>query len=77
MRLEVVDVFFFTADNIVLTVLVRSLRHPPVRELGEVDEKYIIGTAEVLSLPQIKRYGNRIKEMRQESKRVTGSPTQP
>ena len=52
MRLEMVDVFFFTADNTDITELVRLYRHPPVGELGEVDDKYVIGTAEVLSFPQ-------------------------
>ena len=46
-----VDVFIFTADNIVMTVMVRLWWHPPVRELGEVDDKYVIGTAEILSFP--------------------------
>lgn len=58
-----VDVFLFTADNTGITDLVRQYRHPPVLELGEVDEKYVIGTAEVLPFPQ-KRYGNQTKEMR-------------
>lgn len=47
-----VDVFLLTADNTDITELVRLCRHPPVRELGEVDDKYVIGTAEVLSSPQ-------------------------
>ena len=37
-----VDVFFFTADNTDITELVRLYRHPPVGELGEVDDNYII-----------------------------------
>lgn len=32
--------------------MVRVKRLPPVRELGEVDDKYFIGTAEVLSYPR-------------------------
>jgi hypothetical protein len=31
--------------------MVRIKRLPPVRELGEVDDKYFIGTAEVLLYP--------------------------
>ena len=76
MRLDMVDVFCFTADNTVMTGRARSWRHPPVLELGEAADKYVIGTAEVLSSPQ-GRYGNQNKEMRQESKWVAGSPTQP
>lgn len=52
-----------TADNISMTVMVRAWRHPPVQELGEVDDKYVIGTAEILSFP-LWRYGNQTKEMR-------------
>lgn len=37
-----VDVFLLTADNIFETAMAREQRHPPVRELGEVDEKYTI-----------------------------------
>ena len=66
-----VDVFLLTADNTTMTVTVRSQWHPPVRELGEVDDKYVIGTAEILSFPH-KRYGNQNKEMRQESKQCAG-----
>ena len=51
MRLEMVDVFLVTADNTIITAMVRVEWHPPVRELGEVDDKYVIGTAEVLSFP--------------------------
>ena len=54
MGLEMVDVFLFTADNISVTTMAREQKHPPVRELGEVDDKYIIGTAEILSFPQKK-----------------------
>jgi len=61
MRLEMVDVFLFTADNIVVTVRARLWWHPPVRELGEVDDKYVIGTAEVLLSPQM-RYDVQSKE---------------
>ena len=46
-----VDVFLPTADNTVPTGKARSWRHPPVWELGEADDKYVIGTAEVLSFP--------------------------
>ena len=56
-----VDVFLFTADNIVVTVRARLRWHPPVRELGEVDDKYVIGTAEVLLSPQM-RYDVQSKE---------------
>ena len=42
MRLEVVDVFFFTADNISVTAMAREQKRPPVRELGEADDKYAI-----------------------------------
>jgi hypothetical protein len=63
MRLEMVDVFIVTADNTDISELVRLYWHPPVGELGEVDERYVIGTAEVLSFPQ-KGYGNQNKEMR-------------
>ena len=35
----------------------------PVRELGEVDDKYITGTVEILSFPH-RRYGNQNKGMR-------------
>ena len=52
MGLEMVDVFLFTADNISVTTMAREQKHPPVRELGEVDDKYVIGTAEILSFPQ-------------------------
>lgn len=58
-----VDALLLAADNTGITEMVRLHRYPPVRELGEVDEKYVIGTAEVLSFPQ-KRYGNQTKEMR-------------
>ena len=51
MRLDTVDVFLSTADNTVMTGKARSLRHPPVRELGEADDKYVIGTAEILLVP--------------------------
>lgn len=37
-----VDVFLLTADNISETDMAREQRHPPVRELGEVDDKYAI-----------------------------------
>ncbi len=56
-----VDVLLFTADNIIVTVLVRLQWHPPVRELGEVDDKYVIGTAEVLLSPRT-RYDVQSKE---------------
>lgn len=68
-----VDVLVFTADNTGTTDMVRWYRRPPVRELGEVDEKYVIGTVEILPFPQKKkkkkrkkrkRYGNQTKEMR-------------
>ena len=71
-----VDVFCYAVDNTAMADMVRPQRHPPVWELGEVDDKYVIGTAEILSFPQ-KGYGNQNKEMRQESKWMAGSPTQP
>lgn len=37
-----VDVFVFTADNIFEIDMAREQRHPPVWELGEVDDKYAI-----------------------------------
>ena len=37
-----VDVFMLTADNISVTAMARKQKHPPVGELGEVDDKYII-----------------------------------
>lgn len=37
-----VDAFMFAADNISVTDMVRIQKRPPVRELGEVDDKYII-----------------------------------
>ena len=46
-----VDVLFFTADNTAMTGMARLWWHPPVRELGEADDKYVIGTAEILSFP--------------------------
>ena len=42
MRSEKVDVFYFTADSIPVIVMARVQGHPPVGELGEVDEKYTI-----------------------------------
>ena len=36
MGLEMADVFSSTAGYTVTTVMVRALRHPPVREPGEV-----------------------------------------
>ena len=46
-----VDVFLFTADNTAMTGKAGALRHPPVREFGEADDKYVIGTAEILLFP--------------------------
>lgn len=37
-----VDALVFVADNISVSVMVRLQGHPPVRELGEVDDRYII-----------------------------------
>lgn len=51
MRLDRVDVFVHAADNTAMADKARTWRHPPVRELGEAADKYVIGTAEVLSLP--------------------------
>ena len=56
-----VDVFYVTADNIVETDMARIQGRPPVEELGEVDDKYVIGTAEVLLSPQT-RYDVQSKE---------------
>lgn len=42
MRLETVDVFIFTEDNISVTAIAREQRRPAVRVIGEVDDKYII-----------------------------------
>ena len=50
-KLEMVDVFLLTADNTDITDLVRLCWHPPVRELGEVDEKYIIQNSWGLIIP--------------------------
>jgi hypothetical protein len=56
--LELVETFIYVADNNSQTDMARDVNQPPVRELGEVAEKYTIGTAEVLSYPQvIERYG--------------------
>ena len=46
MRLEAVYVLITTADNISATVKAREQKHPPVRELGEVDDKYTIQSKE-------------------------------
>ncbi len=62
MGLEMVDVLLFTADNISVTTMAREQKHPPVRELGEVDDKYIIGTAEILSFPQKKGMETKTKK---------------
>ncbi len=59
-----VDVLLYTADNISVTDMAREQGHPPVRELGEVDDKSIqYRTAEVLLSP-LSGYGNQTKEMR-------------
>lgn len=42
MRLEMVDVLLFTADNIYVADRARIHGHPPVWGLGEVDDKYTI-----------------------------------
>lgn len=63
MRSEEADVLVFTAGNTVITDMVRVSWRPPVRELGEVDDKYITGTVEILSFPH-RRYGNQNKGMR-------------
>ena len=39
MRLDLVDVFASTADNTPTAVMVRKWEHPPVRELGEADDR--------------------------------------
>lgn len=45
-----VDAFAFVADNISVTAMVRT-GASPVRELGEVDEKYIIQNSWGLIIP--------------------------
>lgn len=52
MRSDVVDAVVFAADNTMVAGRVRMSWQPPVRELGETDDRYVIGTAEVLSSPQ-------------------------
>ena len=42
MRLETVDVFIVTVDNISATAMAREQKRSPVWELGEVDDKYTI-----------------------------------
>ena len=37
-----VDMFIIIADNISVTAMARQQKHPPVSELGEVDDKYTI-----------------------------------
>ena len=39
------------AGNIQLFDKARIIGHPPVKGLGEVDDKYVIGTAEILPFP--------------------------
>ena len=49
-----VDVMIDTADNTAKTDMARSWRHPPVTlryAVGEADDKYVIGTAEILLFP--------------------------
>ena len=41
--------------------MARTMNHPPVEELGEVAEKYAIGTAEILTCPQAKARGMEIQ----------------
>ena len=59
-----VDVFYVTADNTAMTGKARSLRHPPVRELGEADDKYVIGTAEILLFPPVESQGMQLSQRR-------------
>jgi len=61
-----VDVLLNTADNIFVTDMARLQRHPPVEELGEVDDKYVIGTAEILLFPQM-RYDVQSKKYERKS----------
>ena len=44
-----VDVFPFTVGNTAMPGMARTWWH--LRELGEAADKYVIGTAEVLSFP--------------------------
>jgi len=46
-----VDVFQVTADNISESVKARIMKRPSVGELGEANDKYIVGTAEILIHP--------------------------
>ena len=46
------DAVVFAAGNTMRADRVRMSWQPPVRELGETDDKYVIGTAEILSSPQ-------------------------
>ena len=60
-----VDVFPFTVGNTAMPGMARTWWH--LRELGEAADKYVIGTAEILSSPR-ESYGNQNKGMRQEPK---------
>ena len=65
MRLEKVDVFLFTADNISVTAMAREQKRPPQSEnLARLMINVQYRTAEVLLSPFFLRYGNQTKEMR-------------
>ena len=50
-----VDVFLHTADNTDITELARLYWRPPVREAGEADDKYVIGTEKVKTMYAIEK----------------------
>ncbi len=62
-----VEVFLFTVGNTNISELVRLYWHPPVRELGEVDDKYVIRTAEILLSPQCRRYDIQLRKQERKS----------
>lgn len=71
-----VDVFLFTADNTDMTELVRLYWHPQSESLARLMISML--SEQLRSCHFLKeRYENQNKEMRQEFKWVTGSPTQP
>ena len=47
-----VDVLIFTADNISVTAMARKQKHPPVCELGEVDDKYTTINEQITKIAQ-------------------------
>lgn len=64
---------FIIADNNSQTAMARCVNQPPVQELGEVAEKYPIGTAEILSCP-CKKVWKPSKGTNKEFKCKAGSP---